>query len=382
MNNNDTWCVLPWIHQCVRTDNSLKPCCRFQNPKDETRIDINLDQLAEQGLAVMETPNIVALRQNMLNGIKSPGCTKCYDQEGGGTATSLRTYINDRFSHVNKDTCTTSFEKLRYIEMSIDNICNLQCKMCDSKFSTRLMNRDEFLGEEVFKKLEPNFRKFNNTDLSNLELVKVLGGEPFMTPNFVKFIDYLIERSDPNQITIEIATNGTVIPSYAVIEKLNKFKMLDIHVSLDAFDLSNDYQRYGSSYLDTFNNTKMYETIFKNAQTSFHTVVSLLNANTLANTVDILMVEHGYHMSVDFVRYPYYLSLLYAPPEYVEWVLDKNKSNEVAYKLVSTFLAVNSYNEKHWTDFLYYTNKLDGYYNTKLEDYNVELYNFLQIWTN
>lgn len=379
---NNAWCVLPWIHQCVRTDNSLKPCCRFQNPKDDTRIDITLDQLAEQGLSVMETPNMVALRQNMLNGIKSPGCTKCYDQEGDGTATSLRTYINERFSHVSKDDCTTQFEKLRYIEMSIDNICNLQCKMCDSKFSTRLMNRDEFLGEEVFKKLEPNFRKFNNTDLSNLELVKILGGEPFMTPNFVKFIDYLIERSDPTQIVIEIATNGTVIPSYAVIEKLNKFKMLDIHVSLDSFDRSNDYQRYGSSYIDTFNNTKMYETIFKNAQTSFHSVVSLLNANTLANTVNVLMGEHGYHMSVDFVRYPHHLSLLYAPPQYVKWVLDKNKSNEFAYKLVSTFLNVNSYNEKHWTDFLYYTDKLDGYYNTKLEDYNSELYNFLQGWTN
>lgn len=380
--NNDTWCVLPWIHQCVRPDNSLKPCCRFQNPKDETRIDITLDQLEQQGLAVMETPNMVALRQNMLMGIKSPGCTKCYDQEGNGTATSLRTYINGRFSHVDKSNCTTQFEKLRYIEMSIDNICNLQCKMCDSKFSTRLMNRDEFLGEEVFKKLEPNFRKFNNTDLSNLELVKILGGEPFMTPNFVKFIDYLIERSDPTQITIEIATNGTVIPSYAVIEKLNKFKMLDIHVSLDAFDLSNDYQRYGSSYIDTFNNTKMYETIFQNVQTSFHTVVSLLNANTLANTVNVLMEQHGYHMSVDFVRYPYHLSLLYAPEEYVQWVLDKNKHNETAHRLISTFLNVNSYNEKHWSDFLYYTKKLDGYYNTRLEDYNLELCNFLKAWNN
>lgn len=379
---NDTWCVLPWIHQCVRPDNSLKPCCRFQNTRDETRIDITLDQLEQQGLSVMEDPNMVLLRQNMLNGIKSPGCTKCYDQEGDGTATSLRTYINGRFSHVSKDACTAQFEKLRYIEMSIDNICNLQCKMCDSKFSTRLMNRDEFLGEEVFKKLEPNFRKFNNTDLSNLELVKILGGEPFMTPNFVKFIDYLIERSDPTQITIEIATNGTVIPSYAVIEKLNKFKMLDIHVSLDAFDRSNDYQRYGSSYIDTFNNTKMYETIFQNVQTSFHTVVSLLNANTLANTVDVLTNQHGYHMSVDFVRYPYYLSLLYAPTDYVQWVLDKNKTNNTAHKLISTFLNVNSYNEKHWQDFLYYTKKLDGYYNTRLEDYNVELHNFLNTWNN
>ena len=177
----DTWCVLPWIHQCVRPDNSLKPCCRFQNPKDDTRIDITLDDLDAQGIAVMNTANLTTLRSNMLAGIKSPGCTKCYDQEGTDNASSLRTYINNRFPNIQQEHCTAQFDKLRYIEMSIDNICNLQCKMCDSKFSTKLINRDRFLGEEVHKKLEPNFRKYDNTDLSNLELVKVLGGEPFMT---------------------------------------------------------------------------------------------------------------------------------------------------------------------------------------------------------
>ena len=378
----DTWCVLPWIHQCVRPDNSLKPCCRFQNPKDDTRIDITLDDLEAQGIAVMNTASLTMLRSNMLAGIKSPGCTKCYDQEGADNATSLRTYINSRFTNIQLANCTEQFDKLRYIEMSIDNICNLQCKMCDSKFSTKLANRDKFLGEQVHKKLEPNFRKYDNTDLSSLELVKVLGGEPFMTPNFVKFIDYLIDRADPSKITIEIATNGTVVPSQEIVHKLNKFQTLDIHVSLDSYSKANDYQRYGSSYLEIFANTKLYSEIFDNVITSFHTVVSLLTANDFASTVNTLVVDSGYHMSVDFVRYPYSLSLLYAPATYVDWILECNTGNKWAHTLITNFLKVNEYNAKHWQDFVYYTNRLDGFYNTRLEDYNPELHKFLTSLAN
>jgi organic radical activating enzyme len=336
-----------------------------------------LDDLDAQGIAVMNTANLTTLRSNMLAGIKSPGCTKCYDQEGTDNASSLRTYINNRFPNIQQEHCTAQFDKLRYIEMSIDNICNLQCKMCDSKFSTKLINRDRFLGEEVHKKLEPNFRKYDNTDLSNLELVKVLGGEPFMTPNFVKFVDYLIDRADPSKITIEIATNGTLIPSQELVHKLNKFKTLDIYVSLDSYSKANDYQRYGSSYLEIFANTKLYSEIFDNAITSFHTVVSLLTANTLASTVNTLIVDNGYQMSVDFVRYPYSLSLLYAPAAYVDWILECNTDNQWAYTLITNFLKVNEYNAKHWQDFVYYTKQLDGFYNTRLEDYNPALHKFL-----
>ena len=93
-------------------------------------------------------------------------------------------------------------------------------------FSSKLQLRDKFLGYEVHKKLEPNFKKFDNTDLSKLVYVKLLGGEPFMTPNFIKFIDYLLERVDPTKVSIEIATNGTVVPSKEVIEKFFFFRIL------------------------------------------------------------------------------------------------------------------------------------------------------------
>ena len=377
---SDTWCALPWIHMCVRPNNSLKPCCRFQ--VDDTRnLKVNLESIEEHGIDAMNDSYWTQLRKDMLDGTRRSECQKCYKQEETSELTdrtSMRLFLNNRFSSIiTKDDCEEQFDSLRYIEMSIDNICNLQCKMCASMFSSKLQLRDKFLGYTVHKKLEPNFKKFDNTDLSKLVYVKLLGGEPFMTPNFIKFIDYLLERVDPNNVSIEIATNGTVIPSKEVIEKLNRFKMLYINVSLDSMDLSNDYQRYGSSYITTFDNTKLYETIFKNTYVSIHSVISILNANTLANTLDVLIGQHNYHVSVDFVRDPKHLSLLHAPTDFVNKILEINSSNNTAYKLISKFVKSAKYNKEIWQELLNSISTLDNFYNTNLKDYNMFLYNYI-----
>lgn len=377
--NSDTFCMLPWIHLCVRPDESLKPCCRYQAKDDP--VNVNLDALKANGISEMNNDYLKNLRQDMLDGVKRPECTKCFVQEQNNELTdraSLRRFLNWRFSSYLKDNYTNEFDSVRYIEMSLDNICNLQCKMCDSKFSSKLQLRDKFLEEDVFKKLEPSFDKFDSVDLSNLVYIKLLGGEPFISPNFIKFLDYIEKRADPSKIKLEIATNGTTIPNKKIIDKLNKYEMLYINVSLDAYDKANDYQRYGSDYKQTYNNAKTYEKILDNIHVSFHCAVSLLTANKLSDSLNFLIEENKYHVSVDFVRYPRYLSLLYAPQSYVDWILEKNSNNNTASKLVNTFVKSGKYNEKHWLEFLYTTKKLDGFYNTRIKDYNPELVAYLE----
>ena len=378
-NKSDTFCMLPWIHLCVRPDETLKPCCRYQTKDDP--VNVNLDALKTNGISEMNNDYLKNLRQDMLDGVKRLECTKCYIQEQNNELTdraSLRKFLNWRFSPYLKDNYTNEFDSVRYIEMSLDNICNLQCKMCDSKFSSKLQLRDKFLEEDVFKKLEPSFDKFDNVDLSNLVYIKLLGGEPFISPNFIKFLDYIENRSNPSEIQLEIATNGTIIPNNKIIDKLNKYKMLYINVSLDAYDKANDYQRFGSSYKQTYKNAKKYEKIFKNIHVSFHCAVSLLTANKLSESLNFLMVKNKYHVSVDFVRYPKYLSLLYAPQSYTDWLLEINNNNKTASKLVNTFTKSGKYNEKYWLEFIHITKKLDKFYGTNINDYNSELVTYLR----
>jgi len=274
--------------------------------------------------------------------------------------------------------CDAQFNSVQYLELSIDNICNLQCKMCDSKFSSRLVGRDRFLGNPVHKKLEPNYEKLRNLNLSKLTRIKLLGGEPFITPNFEQFLDFISSHVDVKQVYLDINTNATAIPSADIIYKLNQFGFLEFNVSLDSYSLSNNYQRWGSDYLQVFSNVKQYENLFDKKYIAYHSTISMLTANNLAHTVNILHDLHGYHISIDFVRSPEFLCMLYAPSNYIDWVLTANKSNSVAYSVTSNFLKDAVYDPVIWQEFINTTRKLDEYYNTKLADYNPELAAFLE----
>jgi organic radical activating enzyme len=375
---NNTFCILPWVHLCVRTDNTLKPCCRFlsDNPSNEFKTTLDdINAIAEES---MNSDYFKNIRNKMLNGEKIKGCQKCYTQEENNISNklSMRQHFNNKIS-INAQSLDNTFYKTKYIEMSIDNVCNLQCRMCDSKFSSKLQNRDKFLGNAVFKKLEPNFYKLSSLDLSELEEVKILGGEPFITPNFEKFIDFLSVNSNLNNITLNIATNGTKIPSQKIIKKLNSFKNIFIHVSLDAYDTANDYQRMGSSFEKVFKNSQVYQTLIENCKISYHSTISIITANKLSKTINFFEQQNCLY-SVDFVRDPEYYSLLYSPNNFKKWILESNQDNELALNLLNTFMFQRNYDLKFWKTFIDTTEKLDKYYDIKLENYNYELYRFLK----
>jgi organic radical activating enzyme len=372
-----TFCVLPWTHLCIRTDNTLKPCCRFLSDNPTNEFNTTLDDLNTYSTDAMNTTYFNDIRKKMLLGEKIFGCQKCYTQEKNkkDNKRSMREYFNDEISIEHKN-LTEKFYNVKYIEMSIDNICNLQCKMCDSKFSSKLQNRDEFLGEVVYKKLEPNFSKLDNIDLKSLEYVKILGGEPFITPNFEKFLDFLFRKSKPENITLIIATNGTKIPNRNVIKKLNKFKSVHINVSIDAIDKINDYQRVGGSYVKTLENSKIYQNLIKNSFISYHVTISLLTANKLAETI-LYFESNELYYSTDFVIDPSHYSLKCAPDIFKNWILHENQVNNTSYNLLSNFFNGCDYHVDSWNKFISMVKTLDKYYKLKLEEYNFPLYNFL-----
>lgn len=374
---SNTWCVLPWTHVCVRTDNALKPCCRFLSENPTNEFSVTLDDLSEQGIAAMNSDLFTEIRTKMLAGEQLPGCKKCYSQEADlkSNKRSMRQYFNDEIK-LDPASCTVQFDSVRYIEMSIDNICNLQCRICDSKFSSKLQNRDRYLDKPVFKKLEPSFVKFDNVDLSNLERIKILGGEPFITPNFEKFIDYILERAEPANILLDVATNGTTVPNEVLIEKLNRFKSIYINVSIDSVTRSNDYQRFGSNHTQTLEIARRYETLIPKSSVSYHITVSIYTAGSLGKTLAYFESIDKFY-SVDFVRHPSHLSLLHTPENYNKWVLEQNRDHSTAYDLIKNVLKENQYNIKYWHDFLEFTKKLDNYYRVSLKDYDRDFYDFL-----
>ena len=375
---SNTFCILPWTHVCVSTAGSVIPCCRFQYP----RPDISVESLNTNGLEALNTEEYNKIRTSMLEGKKVEQCKKCYFEEENKVS-SYRDYSKNWFSKPGDNFTDNKFKEIRYIELSLDNICNLQCRMCSSRFSSKLITRDQALSQyewnkkdyKVHKKLEIDYSFLEREDLSKLEEVKLLGGEPFMSPNFNKFIDYLIEKTNPANIRLFIATNGTHKLSQELIDKLRKFKLLKLRVSFDTYSKANDYQRYGSSYTEIWNNLMEYIELWPNAEIGVHTVVSIYNANKLGSSIAHYK-KHNINYRLDFVRNQE-MSLSYVPDDYVAWVADKNIDDESAKNYIDSFLRTREYNLNWWNIFLKNTKILDEHYNISLKDYNPELYEFL-----
>jgi organic radical activating enzyme len=353
---------------------TLKPCCRFLSDNPSREFNTRITDL-DTGIDPLNSEYFIELRTKMLQDERAPGCQKCYSQEERGN-TSTRMKFNSRFSTIRKESCSTNFDSIQYIEMSIDNLCNLECRMCDSKFSTKLINRDKHLGNRVYKKLEPVYQVFDNLDITKLIYVKVLGGEPFISPNFINFLNYLDSNVNLSNIELEISTNGTTIPSNSVLDKLRSFNRINLNVSLDAYSKANDYQRQGSSYLEIYQNANKFQALLDNLSLSFHITVSLLTANTLSETINFLQSSNN-TFSIDFVRDPGHLSLYNAPLEFLNWIKYQNTNNEYALEIIEKTISESSYDEKLWLEFLSFNTKLDKYYKLRLEDYNEPLYRFL-----
>lgn len=87
--------------------------------------------------------------------------------------------------------------------------CNLACKWCDSKFSISKQGGIELTFQEMLNYYIKG--EFNN--------VVITGGEPLIQqhdPEFHMMIDYFI-RADK---TIEIETNGTIMPDFQGMEQV------------------------------------------------------------------------------------------------------------------------------------------------------------------
>lgn len=122
------------------------------------------------------------------------------------------------------------FKKATYpkcFEFEIDNICNLECVMCDGKFSSLIRQNRENL-PPIVSPYNDAFVEDVASYIPYLQEAKFLGGEPFLTPLYYKIWDKIIELN-PN-LNISITTNATVLTKKvkSTIESLNTHIILSI----------------------------------------------------------------------------------------------------------------------------------------------------------
>ena len=363
---NNTICKFAWAGATSTMVNTFRPCCRF--PFDENNQYPTTDQVILYGKQAFNNNFLTNLRKDMLEGIERRECEKCYIEERSG-AISMRQKGNQEFT---ANTDTLEFDKLEFLEISIDNLCNLECRMCNSRFSTKLTARDQLLNEyglDEFSPYKVNYKTIKvmeALDLSDLKMIKLLGGEPLISPNLLQFLDRI---PFPQNVDLLIITNATVIPPPNIIERLKEFKSVRFDFSIDGIFEYNNYQRVGSDFDNCHNNAISLSKIFPNEHT-IHSVYSSLNIFGLEDSTAWFLKNSPFKNSIDIVSNNI-LSPFISPKWYADAILESisrsNPNKDYVHHLFENF---HDYQESKWHRFLKFVRLTDKLYNTNIQTIN------------
>ena len=336
----------PFTGLATREDGAIKVCCRslpIGNIKNET-----LEE-AWNGEKMRE------VRRQVLSDERPDVCKPCFDLEDQGVQSLRQRHIANNIpeSRVNlypdalkslTTDMTMPFE-LPTMEIKINNLCNLKCRMCNPLDSTQWKDwnsivehykkEDNYLVKAVedlgltkapyvglfddkkewwdsLRKLLPHFKR-----------VEFAGGEPLMDPMHYKILDLLSENG--KNIEIKYATNGTVlgIKGRWIKDYWPKFKSVAVNVSIDGIDEVYEYVRSNGKFQDVVDNVR----IMKNIPTVCRIVgaftVQSNNIMQIDKVIDYFLNKLEIVFYSHRVQYPRALSAQVLPKELKDKVIAK-----------------------------------------------------------
>ena len=266
--SSKTFCVLPFIHIQVKPNGQIKPCCRFDFVHDDY-IDKEWNLHKDSAYHTFNRYNISNgstlteamssdlcndIRTKMLTGDRVSGCRKCYAEESSN-GSSMRIHENHSRNDNIQDTLSDNLEplKIKYLEMTFGNYCNLKCRTCAGDLSSTWHDEEILLANfypgrySVPKVLNIPFN-WKPEDFVNVEEIKFTGGEPMIHPDFLKLMDMLIDIDAAKNISLDVFTNCSWIPRDKFFNRLNQFKQVKISLSIDGIGVTNDYIRSPSKW--------------------------------------------------------------------------------------------------------------------------------------
>lgn len=335
---NKSFCFKPWTELYSHFD-KVGPCCVnyeiFKGSLDDYSNSVELKNL----------------RRSFLQGDKPASCKECWETEKAGLQ-SLRQRDNIR----SKD--------LKTISISLSNKCNFKCRMCNSDDSSawskdldacKIRQVIPTKTIQAFDKVDWILSKCKNTSMN----VRVMGGEPFITDEFLHLIKEIDRLDLYDNIYLIITTNLSTL-SYKGVDYLtyfDKFKNLDIYASFDGTYSVGEYIRHGFVYdkfVSNLSKAKKYIN-FLSVTLQLYNILDIPEIKSFADT---------YNLEIDycFLTDPDYLRIENLSFDQRKQVLDYY--SKVGFKDTQVFSVLNSdiYIPKINT-FLEYTQKLDSIWN-------------------
>lgn len=338
-----SFCSAKWLQTTLYLQNGYNHSCHHPAPHK-----IPLEEVLEDPAALHNSKFKKEQRKKMLAGERPKECSYCWNIEDlPGDHFSDRHYKTaDSWAWPRLDEVAQSDWQDNvnpaYLEVSFSNVCNFKCSYCSSEISSKWLDEIKQHGEYEtsqashnldwlkdtgrfpYKNREYNpyveaFWKWFPTILDDLKVFRITGGEPLLSKDTFKALDYVEENAEK---PIDIAINTNLCVDDKLISKIiEKFEKLNsqghncqIFTSLESTDKRAEYSRFGLDYKQWCKNV---DRILSESSLNvvIMTTINVLSISDFNNFIDLIMdYRKKYNKDFAYNRIPISVNQLHWPP--------------------------------------------------------------------
>lgn len=355
-----TFCMAKWSMVTIHLQQGETHSCyhpwTHKIPKEEIKVNPS---------ALHNTSYKKEQRKLMLEGKRPSECQYCWNIED-----LKKDYFSDRmirsnelwnkadFEHISKSPWDADINP-RHVEMSFDSVCQLKCAYCNPTVSTKwleevktfggyktsnkfndYMSADKILERE--KQIsEPNpfveaFWKWWPSLYPDLRVFRLTGGEPLLSKETFRLLDYIVENPHPN---LELIINSNLSVNDGLIDRLieksnlalkkKNIKSFTVFASIDTYGEQAEYIRTGLNYQKFMSNVRKILDHVEGSQVAFTVTFNALSVprfKLLLNEIlELRKIYHSVHntqrllFDTPYLRFPDHLSIQTLPKEYSKY---------------------------------------------------------------
>lgn len=351
-----SFCTAKWLQTTLYLQNGYNHSCHHPSPHKIPLEEITIDPASLHNSSFKKEQ-----RAMMLSGERPKECDYCWKIEDiNKDYFSDRHYKTadywawDRFTEIASSNASVNVFPA-YLEVSFSNACNFKCVYCSPEISSKWLEEiNKFgpypipscsydldylksIGKYPYKHSDDNpyvnaFWDWFPQALSHLKVFRITGGEPLMSKDTWRVLDYIKNNPQPN---LEIAINSNLCVENVLIQRListinelkelEAVKKIDVYTSLESIGDQAEYARFGLNYQSWLDNINRVLT-YTDCTVSIMTTINILSLPTFTDFIEIVMklrsfYNHGFEhnripISVNYLRWPRHLSVLLLPENY------------------------------------------------------------------
>ena len=287
------FCLAKWTQVTMHLHNGTTHSCHHPEPHK-----IGLEEINRNPTALHNSKIKKQARKEMLEDKRPSECQYCWNVEDSSSSFSDRVFKSAEpwsepyFEEIKNSDWRSDYNP-KYAEVSFSNTCNFKCAYCGPEYSSKWMEEInehgaynlsyEYNGTKRME--ERNTKPYRYTEdnpyvnafwewfpelYESLDTFRITGGEPLLSKDTWKVLDYIIETETPNKnlklsINSNLGVNDELIDR--LIEKLdliikdNRVKELIIYTSCDGYGKQAEYTRFGLDFERLFSNIDKILTI-------------------------------------------------------------------------------------------------------------------------